>query len=246
MTDERVAAGVPTDALTIPRKVLDLAGTDTIEIVWRNERGGLTFRSRGESGERYIKWQPSAGLSPTEREDVNLVSESEKLRWAGQFAPVPRVLECGEESDAVWLVTEAIDAISAVDQRWHDKAETAVRAIAAGLRRLHDALPVASCPFRQTWLGSEVAVPEPKRLVVCHGDPCVPNTLLNKQGEFAGHVDLSRLGVADCWADLAIATYSISWSVNFGRSYDELFFLTYGIEPDMERIRFYRELWDRS
>lgn len=246
MSHERVAAGVPTCVIAIPPKVLDLAGTDTVEIVWRNERGGLTFRARGEWGERYIKWQPSAELTPAQREDVNLISESEKLHWAGQFVPVPRVLECGEDDAAVWLVTEAINATSAVDQRWHDEAEVAVRAIATGLRRLHDALPVASCPFRGAWVGSTVSAPEPKRLVVCHGDPCVPNTLINRQGEFAGHVDLSRLGVADCWADLAIATYSISWSVNFGRSYDELFFLTYGIEPDMERIRFYRGLWDRG
>lgn len=82
--------------------------------------------------------------------------------------------------------------------------------------------------------------------MVCHGDPCVPNTLLNSAGEFAGHVDLSRLGVADRWADLAIATYSISWDANFGKSYDALFFGAYGIEPDEERIRFYRELWDED
>lgn len=74
----------------------------------------------------------------------------------------------------------------------------------------------------------------------------MPNTLLNSAGEFAGHVDLAGLGVADRWADLAIATYSISWDVNFGKSYDKLFFEVYGIEPDLERIRFYRELWDEG
>ncbi|CAM4060408.1 Aminoglycoside 3'-phosphotransferase [Bordetella tumbae] len=246
MSHERVAAGVPAGDVTIPSKVLDLAGTDSVEVVWRNELGGLTFRCHGEQGARYIKWQPSVGLSPAERADVNLVMESEKLRWAGQFVAVPRVVDCGEVDGAAWLVTEAIDAIPAVDPRWRDKAEVAVRAIATGLRRFHDALPVHSCPYRSTWFGSTERVPEPERLVVCHGDPCVPNALLNSEGGFSAHVDLSRLGVADRWADLAIATYSISWEVNFGRSYDELFFSTYGIEPDMTRIQFYRELWDRG
>ncbi|OZI59066.1 aminoglycoside 3'-phosphotransferase [Bordetella genomosp. 4] len=246
MSHERVAAGLPAGGVTIPGKVLDLAGTDAIEVVWRNELGGLTFRCQGERGARYIKWQPSGGLSPVEWADVNLVVEAEKLRWAGQFVAVPHVVDYGEVDGGAWLITEAIDAIPAVDSQWRDKAEVAVRAIATGLRRFHDALPVHSCPYRGTWCGAIEGMPEPDLLVVCHGDPCVPNSLLNSEGGFAAHVDLSRLGVADRWADLAIATYSISWEVNFGRSYDELFFSTYGIEPDMTRIQFYRELWDRG
>lgn len=89
-------------------------------------------------------------------------------------------------------------------------------------------------------------MPAPDLLVVCHGDPCVPNTLIDDAGRFAGHVDLARLGVADRWADLAIATYSIGWDINFGRSYDDLFFDAYGIRPDPERIAAYRRLWDST
>ena len=37
------------------------------------------------------------------------------------------------------------------------------------------------------------------------GTPCVPNTLLHDDGMFAAHVDLGSLGVADRWADLAVA-----------------------------------------
>lgn len=71
-------------------------------------------------------------------------------------------------------------------------------------------------------------------------------TLIADDGRFAGLVDVAQLGVADRWADLAIATYSISWDINFGRSYDELFFEVYGMEPDAERISLYRRLWDES
>lgn len=131
-----------------------------------------------------------------------------------------------------------------MDTRWQAEPETAVRAIATGLRLLHDRLPVQDCPYVGAWLHADATVPEPDRLVVCHGDPCVPNTLMTRDGAFAGHVDLARLGVADRWADLAITTYSISWDANFGRSYDELFFETYGIEADPMRTRAYRDLWD--
>ena len=47
--------------------------------------------------------------------------------------------------------------------------------------------------------------PRIDRLVVCHGDACAPNTLLHDDGRFAAHVDLGSLGVADRWADIAVA-----------------------------------------
>jgi kanamycin kinase len=231
------------DCSGVPDKVAELAGTGTVELVWRNELGGTTFRLTDECRMRYIKWQPDIGLDPARRADVDLIAEAEKLRWAGRFVPVPGVLDCGSDSQGAWLITEAIDATPAFADRWRANPEAAVRAIATGLRRLHDALPVAGCPYGGSWCGP-VKPGGQGQLVVCHGDPCVPNTLLDHDGAFAAHVDLARLGVADRWSDLAIATYSISWDVNFGRSYDDLFFEVYGVQPDIDRIRFYRELWD--
>ncbi len=85
------------------------------------------------------------------------------------------------------------------------------------LRALHEQLPVADCPF--SWsvdhrlgiarrAGIEVPADLPEappvdHLVVCHGDPCAPNTLLPEEGSWSAHVDLGALGVADRWADLA-------------------------------------------
>ncbi|TLP97430.1 aminoglycoside 3'-phosphotransferase [Nesterenkonia salmonea] len=228
-----------------PQKVLEIANGDAVEPVWRNELGGLTFRLQGSGSTRFVKWQPHSGVHPARRQDVDLTAEAEKLSWAGHFIRVPRVEDQGENDDAAWLVTEGIDGESAHARRWRADPETAVVAIAAGLRQLHDTVPVKYCPYIGTWLASKLdRAPEPDHLVVCHGDPCVPNTLIAEDGCFAGLVDLAQLGVADRWADLAIATYSISWDINFGRSYDELFFEAYGLEADTERIRAYRRLWD--
>lgn len=159
MSEGRVTAGVPDAAIDIPGRVLDLAGTDKIDLVWRNELGGLTFRFRGQKGTRYIKWQSYAGVRPAVRGDVDLAVESEKLRWAGQFVPVPGVLDFGEDGDAAWLVTEAIDATPACDVRWRGDPEVAVRAIAMGLRRFHDTLPVDGCPYRGSWSSREPSAP---------------------------------------------------------------------------------------
>lgn len=87
-------------------------------------------------------------------------------------------------------------------------------------------------------------VPDDDVLVVCHGDACAPNTLLDDDGAFAGHVDLGRLGVADRWADLAVATWSTQW--NYGPGWERPLLDAYGIEPDPVRSAYYRLLWDAA
>jgi kanamycin kinase len=78
--------------------------------------------------------------------------------------------------------------------------------------------------------------------VVCHGDACAPNTIVDDDGTFCGHVDLGALGVADRWADLAVATWSCDW--NYGPGWQEALLAAYGVEPDGVRMAYYRLLWD--
>ena len=78
--------------------------------------------------------------------------------------------------------------------------------------------------------------------MVCHGDACAPNTLLADTGRWTGHVDVDTLGLADRWADLAVATWSVSW--NFGPGWERQLLDAYGVEYDDERITYYRLLWD--
>ena len=93
-------------------------------------------------------------------------------------------------------------------------------------------------------LAELAAIPEPARLVVCHGDPCAPNTLLGPDGRYVAHVDLDALGVADPLADLAIAAWSTVW--NYGPGYEDDVYAGYGLRPDPDLIRGYRLLWDLS
>ena len=78
--------------------------------------------------------------------------------------------------------------------------------------------------------------------MVCHGDACAPNTLLDEDGSCTGHVDLGQLGVADRWADLAIATWSTEW--NYGPGWESALLHAYGVDADPERTAYYRLLWD--
>jgi kanamycin kinase len=67
---------------------------------------------------------------------------------------------------------------------------------------------------------------------------------LTTDGRWSAHVDLGRLGTADRWADLAVATWSTEW--NYGPGWDRRRLNAYGIAPDPERTRYYRLLWDLS
>ncbi len=182
-----------------------------------------------------------------------VVGEAERLRWAARYVTVPQVLDWGVDGGRAWLRTGALSGLSAVDPLWLAAPEVAVRAIGAGLRVLHDRMPMSSCPFDWS-VGGRLAkltasaraglgqAPPIDRPVVCHGDACAPNTLIGDDGRCCGHVDFGGLGVADRWADLAVATLSLGWNYP-DRRWEEAFFAAYGVEPDAGRIDFYRRLW---
>ncbi|WP_230297957.1 aminoglycoside 3'-phosphotransferase [Actinomyces provencensis] len=241
-------ASHPDPRVPVPPLMQEIA-QGPVTLVWENMVGGLTGRVEGPEP-RFVKWNPKPSHE-------SLVHEAERMRWLEGRHPGPRVVALVDTPEAEVLVTAALPGLSAVDPRWAGDTDDAVRAIASGLRALHT-LPVTDCPF--TWdvasriaqaeangrsVPDELRTPPPiDRPVVCQGDPCAPNTLLDGQGRFLAHVDLARLGVADRWADLAVATMSLGW--NFADVDEDLFWDTYGIRPDAARIAYYRALWDAT
>lgn len=88
-------------------------------------------------------------------------------------------------------------------------------------------------------------VPVPGRVRgVCHGDACAPNTLLDAEGRPLAHVDLGALGVADRWADIAVAAMSTTW--NYGPGWEHALIDAYGIAADEPRMAYYRDLWNAT
>ncbi|MFJ1930672.1 MULTISPECIES: APH(3'') family aminoglycoside O-phosphotransferase [unclassified Streptomyces] len=82
--------------------------------------------------------------------------------------------------------------------------------------------------------------------VVCHGDLCLPNIILDPQTlEVSGFIDLGRLGLADRYADLALllANARESWTdEEQARAADTALAARYGIALDHDRLRFYLHL----
>jgi len=158
----------------------------------------LTYEIVGAG--QFVKWSRDSRL--------DLAAEAARLRWAVKYVPVPRVLAAGRDGGEEWLLTAALPGQSAVAERGGRIRQLRQRPSARACARLHDRLPVAGCPFswsvetRLARVNKPVELSEPPpidRLVVCHGDACSPNTLIDDAGKCSGHVDFGEMGVADRW-----------------------------------------------
>lgn len=221
----------------VPAVVLELAGAEEPELIWHNELGGLTFRM----DDRYVKWNPLTT-------GIDLALERERLDWLAGRHPAPKVLAYDTDANAQWLVTQALPGGYAVGDEWRARRSEAIAAIAHGLQVMHR-VPVDDFPSQWTkasWvnrtpehLGPRPPIDGP---VLVHGDACAPNTLIDGDGQWLGNVDFGDLAVGDRWADLAIASLSLDW--NFGEGHQDEFFAAYGAGPDLDRIEYYRALWE--
>ena len=85
--------------------------------------------------------------------------------------------------------------------------------------------------------------PKERDLVICHGDFCMPNIIVNQDN--VGFIDLGRSRIDDRYADIALALRSLKSNMEMiGQSYlpqhQELFLKTYGINQfDHDKCEFY-------
>lgn len=235
--------------------------------VWLNELGGITFVAGSGHDPVFLKWAPSgSGIDlaaearrldwaapyttvprvvdlTADRAGTLLVTSAipgeNAVAEPWNLAPGTAVGIIGEGlrrfHDA--LPTEGCPFSWAV----HDRISTARRNAESGStgpdlwHPEHRGLTLAEA------MGILEEPPPVDRLVVCHGDACAPNTIIH-DGRLGGYVDLGALGVADRWADLAIATWSTEW--NYGPGWAAELLDAYGIEDDPLRRGYYRLLWD--
>ena len=259
-------SGIPLPGTPVPAPVLAAAGDRAIRPIWVNELGGLTYRLGDGPGALFAKWAPvGAGFDlPAEAArmawagaftlvpkvvehggdaegswliTVALPGEMAVAdRWKADPATAVRVIGGGLRAfhDALpvadcpfsWSARERVD-----------EARANVGRLAA--RGFHDDYARFT---PETALRRLADIPPADKLVVCHGDTCPPNTLITRDGRLAGHVNLGALGVADRWADLAVATWATTW--NYGPGWGRPLLDAYGVNPDPERTDYYRLLWE--
>jgi aminoglycoside phosphotransferase len=261
-------AEVPDRALPVPLAIERIAAGRRLTLVWHNELGGQTYEVGTGAAREFAKWVPTASGIDLSRELVRLEWAASYVhvprvldhgaddhgtwivtaglpgenavtdRWKGDPATAVAAIGGGLRALHDALPVEACPFSWSVEDRL------------VGTRRLaeHDRLDSENWDSIHRQLGTAAALellaspPPIDRMVVCHGDACSPNTLLTDDGFWSGHVDLDQLGVADRWADLAVATWSTQW--NYGPGWEDALLDAYGVAPDAERTRFYRLLWD--
>jgi len=261
-----VLAGPPESEIGIPDSVMRYAGGEPIEVVWLNELGGLTFRSTSATKDFYIKWAPANSGIDLRVEQAKLAwastytsvprvlefGKDEKGSWL-----VTEAIDAENAVSERWKKEPAF-AVAAIGRglramhdampvdacpfSWstEDRVSTARRRVVRGETnpaKWHEEFRDLSIDAALDELDS---APSSDQLVVCHGDACAPNTLIDHDGKWKAHVDMERLGIADRWADLAIASWSTQW--NYDPGWDGLLYDSYGIDPDLRKIRFYRLL----
>ena len=261
---QKPLAAPPTEPTTVPERVAAIAGDDIVETVWRNQLGGLTFRlTSGPGAVRFVKWGDALVAAEAQRllwvgdrAAVPRVLDSGADDEGGWL--VTAGIPAASAVEPRWLgdPQTAVRAIGSGLRRLHDSLPVDDCPFEWSIaRRLAQAdVRIAAGMTADDWFpenrGATVAearrrlasAPPVDRLVVCHGDPCAPNTLIDDDGRFAAHVDLGSLGVADRWADIAVAAWSTEW--NYGEGLAPLLYEAYGIDADAERIEYYRLLWD--
>lgn len=255
----------------IPTGVLHEHDDWTFELVWQIVDSHWTYRlTRSGHDPRFLKCAPARGY-PTVEE------EAERIRWLTPYVPVPAVLGLGEENGRSWLLLSGCPGLDGTKVEYGDDPRDVIGALARGLRRFHDDVPVADCPFdfrldralphvaervrdgiaehgdfheefAHLTVESGLALlletrPDVEDLVVCHGDYCAPNALV-EDGEVSAFIDLGEVAVADRWWDLAVATWSVGW--NYGPGLEGVFLDAYGVELDPTRRDYYRLLYDLS
>jgi len=261
-------AGPPPPGLPVPGPVAAEAGAERLRAVWANELGGATFEIGAGARRRFVKWAPSgsgidlaaeaarmawaAAFTPVPRLLAHAMDDSGSWLVTSALQGEMAVTDRWRKRPRI-----AVTAIGEGLRAMHDAlpADRCPFSWSTGdrLREIHE-LAAADLLDPANWhpdhrdLSVEAALelladsPPVDELVVCHGDSCAPNTLITNDGRCSGHVDLGALGVADRWADLAIATWSTTW--NYGPQWQLPLLDAYGIAPDPDRTRYYRLLWD--
>lgn len=249
--------------MNIPKKWRDQYPHALIEQQTIGESRADVFRLRLDDGtDLFLKSEPADEFG-------ELADEIERLRWLRQMnLPAPVVIDEVTEDHRHWLLMTAVPGQDLASASQLSAAQI-IDVLATALRKLHQVpvalcpfdhslevrIPraqeniragrVDGSDFDDERLGqsaeavfAELLATQPTThdRVVTHGDAYLPN-FMAADGRFSGFIDCARLGISDRHQDLALAAQSIEREL--GQAWVKPFFELYGVEPDVQRLKFY-------
>ncbi len=220
--------------------------------------GARVFRLEDGNESLFLKF---AQVSNDPDPAFSIRAEADRLQWLrSKNLPVPKVELFLEDNNLEYLLMTSIPGRDASQPWQSDQIPSIIAKIAVDLRTWHDT-NTDDCPYHLT-LETRIAqarartknaslkleletllehAPKTEDLVLCHGDPCLPNVLLNDELEISGWIDLGRAGVMDRHWDLALIVDSLEVDMNPQfNGWSERFLELYGLEVvDRETLAFY-------
>ncbi|SCE97136.1 kanamycin kinase [Micromonospora echinospora] len=198
-----------------------------------------------------LRWLAAQGLPVPE---VVALDANDELAWVVTRAlpgrPAARHWKPEERWRVIDVVADVARTLHALpvaecpfERRLADLIHQASSSMALGALDLDDV-----DPSHEGWTGqqlwdelSKMTPPEEDDLVVCHGDFCLDNVLVDPETlTLAGILDVDRAGVSDRWMDLALALYNIGqddvWG--YGPPHAEHFLRRYGISVDQHKLTY--------
>ena len=165
--------------------------------------------------------------------DNDPIDEAERLSWLHGRLACPAIVDYAQLDDGFVLATMALPGCSAAADRWCDEPRRVAAAVGEGLAQLHSLDPTQCFFDPPHWISDDVG----DHVVLLHGNPVVSNALLTDDGAFAGFVGVGQLGPGDPWADLAVASWSLT--NHFGLDAGRELCASYGVQPDEDRCQHY-------
>ena len=220
--------------------------------------GAQVFKLENGNESLFLKF---AQFSDDSDPAFSIRAEADRLRWLrSENLAVPKVELFLEDGGLEYLLMTSIPGRDASQPWQSDQIPNIIAKIAADLRIWHDANN-DDCPYHLT-LETRIAqarartkntslklkletllehAPKTEDLVLCHGDPCVPNVLLNDHLEISGWIDLGRAGVMERHWDLALIVGSLEMDLNLQfNGWSERFLEAYGLDVvNRETLEFY-------
>ena len=219
---------------------------------WHVKLRPTQLDSQLENELRHMKWAQQRLMSPEKAYKLMMPGISLLISKTMEGIPSYKCIDVLEPDRIIASLSNAINTIRTVDaESFHfrqpywtteEGLETNIKSLANSKNKHQNLHPdFAGLTFQELKNIVDLG-PSNQNVALSHGDLCMPNVLLNEDGDISGIVDLGDLHVGDPDLDLAV----MSWTVqaNMGDKWSNRLLNMHGTNADEHSIVYNRLAYD--